>query len=233
MKSNTILVVIIWVIVLVVVLEALALLRLSLSVVSYKKYWDQQNNTSQGEVLFVALGDSVAQGIGASQPQKSYVGLLAQAISKKQSKTVRTINLSVSGATVRDAIHSQLPKLQSFTSAASTIITVGIGANNMRNFSSEQFKHDMNRLVRQLPKQAIIAEVPYFGGGRYRRLDKNVQIANGIIHEQAALYGLTVAPLYEVTKLRDSLLVYSADLFHPNDVGNKNWADAFKPALGL
>ena len=53
-----------------------------------------------GVLRYVAIGDSAAQGIGASRPDRSYVGVLADDIHAATGRSVRVINLSISGATV-------------------------------------------------------------------------------------------------------------------------------------
>jgi len=213
--------------------ELLALLWLATSVGSYKKYWQQQNTTSDGELLYVALGDSTAQGIGASRARKSYVGLVADALARDSGASVKIINLSVSGAKVQDVTRDQLHQLQDLPLDDKTLITLAIGANDMRTFDEITFRKDTDELLSQLPPQTGVADVPYFGGGRFRRLESNVTKANTIIHQLVRKHDLRLVPLHEITKDRDSLLVYSADLFHPSNIGYKNWADAFVQALDI
>ena len=59
----------------VVAVEAALLLRLRGDVSAYAKYW--KSRPSEGSFTYVALGDSAAQGLGASRPELGYVGLLA------------------------------------------------------------------------------------------------------------------------------------------------------------
>ncbi len=60
--------------------------------------WWREHAKTEGDLLYVALGDSTAQGIGASRPGNGYVGILADRIRALSGRTVRTVNLSVSGA---------------------------------------------------------------------------------------------------------------------------------------
>ncbi|MEO5743679.1 MAG: hypothetical protein ABIQ53_03685, partial [Terracoccus sp.] len=46
-------------------------------VARYGRYWAQPRGGNAG-ILYVALGDSTAQGIGASRPERGYVGLIAE-----------------------------------------------------------------------------------------------------------------------------------------------------------
>jgi lysophospholipase L1-like esterase len=90
----------------------------------------------------------------------------------------------------------------------------------------------MDQIMRALPPQTVIADMPYFGGGRYRRFEPHTVAASAIIHELAATHGLRVAPLHEITEQRDNLLTMASDLFHPSNRGYHNWYDAFKRGLG-
>src|SRR4051812_35356027 len=98
-------------ILLLIALEAIKLFQLKTSVSSYATYWKQRASTA-GELTYVVLGDSAAQGVGASDPDKGYVGLIAKRLAAKTGKSVRVVNLSVYGAGVDDVIRKQLPLLQ-------------------------------------------------------------------------------------------------------------------------
>ncbi len=78
----------------------LAVFELYTQVGRYRDFWLHQNKTAvvKDHLVYVALGDSTAQGIGATQPQKGYVGLVARGIESKYHQKVTTINLSKSGA---------------------------------------------------------------------------------------------------------------------------------------
>lgn len=214
--------------------EAISLLMLKQNVESYKKYWTRQNQKTAkpNSITYIALGDSAAQGLGASKPEKGYVGLIAAQMAKISGESIRVINLSVSGAKIQDVIDAQLPQVKEL-SVANAVITLEIGANEMRAFDEQSFRAGMDSLMSGMPSQTIVAEVPYFGGGRFRKHEPNVPVANAIINELAGKYNLRVAPLYEITKSRDNLLIYASDLFHPSDRGYRNWYEAFRRAMSL
>jgi acyl-CoA thioesterase-1 len=209
------------------------LLLLLQDVAEYQKYWNQQNSQTpaKNSLAYIALGDSTAQAIGASDPLKGYVGRIAERIAAKSSRPVSIINFSKSGATIRMCIEEQLPKLKQLKPGNSTTVTIEIGANDMPTFNEEQFGRDINELFSQLPKQTVVSDIPYFGGGRQRSLEKNVLPANRILREVAKQYGLKVAPLHEITESRDNWRVHSVDYFHPSNRGYINWADAFWQVL--
>ena len=235
MKGKKIVKTVLIVIAVLALVELIALLKLKASVEGYKKHWEKQNSIGvvSGSQLYIAMGDSAAQSIGASQPQKGYVGLIAEGLARKTNKNVQTINLSVSGAKIQDVIDKQIPRLKDFNVDADTIITLDIGGNEMRTFNEADFRLRMEELIRQLPKQTLVADVPYFGGGRYRNLEPRVVQANKIIYDLTQKYDVKMIPLHETTEAKKSIFVNSADLFHPSDKGYRNWYEAFRQAPGI
>ena len=192
----------------------------------YKNYWQRRaaKPMPDNALVYVAMGDSTAQGIGASSPDKGYVGLIAKALQEQEGRPVHVINLSKSGARVQDCLREQLPQLQNLHP---DVITLEIGANDMSQWDEDSFKKDMNELLSQLPKQTVVSDIPYFGGGRKRRLEPQVLAASRIISELAQEYALRVAPLYQVTKEHDSVRTMTIDFLHPSNKGYQNWYAAF------
>ncbi len=218
-----------------ILFQSVRLLILKQSVTSYKIYWDKQASKPAGPnaITYVALGDSAAQGIGASSPQKGYVGLLAESLSKKHGKPVRVINLSVSGAKVEDVISDQLPKLEALNLPSDSIVTVEIGANDMGSFNTADFTKQFESVLSRLPAQTVVSDLPYFGGGRAKSKEPNAVAASAIVAKLVQKYNLRLAPLHATTKAGDGFFVTGADFFHPSDTGYKNWYNAFAQTLGL
>jgi len=199
------------------------LFRLSQQPQKYAQYWSRPIGQS-GQLVFVAMGDSAAQGIGASSPQKSYVSLLAQSIKKKTGKEVQIINISQSGATIDDVIKNQLPVLDKLNP---DVITLDIGGNDLREYDKKEFTISITKLTSQLPKQTIIADTPYFMHGIWER---QAVEASRVLIQQAKFNGLTIAPLHMSMKNKgwpSMFYLYAHDWFHPNDKGYEVWHDAF------
>lgn len=220
---------------LVVVVLAVTITRVGIlysQVGRYKQYWEEERlrGSEANAIHYIALGDSGAQGIGATRPQKSYVGLLANGISDSVSRPVHVSNISVSGAKIADVTRKQIPEHMDMEITDDTIITLSIGGNDAVHKNSD-FAADIDELFSLLPKQTIVADLGYFGGGRYKTRETYVQVVNPILHKTAEKYGLTVVPLHRVTKERDSLRNNAVDLFHPSDRGYHNWFDAFWPLV--
>ncbi len=208
---------------------SMRLLLLKRDVAQYRDYWTKRAQTvnANSAHTYVVLGDSTAQAIGASSPEKGYVGRLAAELEAKTNQPVKVINFSVSGAKVQDVLNQQLPKLLGMSIDDDTIVTLSVGANDMRSFDDETFRAQMEELLSQLPPQTIVADIPYFGGGRYASHEKNAKRASVIIEQLATKYGLRIAPLHLVTQHRDQWRNYAADFFHPSDKGYENWYQAF------
>ena len=191
--------------------------------------WWKEEREKQGELLYVAIGDSAAQGVGASQPGRSYVGLIAQHLRQRTGRSVRVINLSTSGARLREAIALQLAPLRRL---APDIVTVAIGANDMPGFERDRFTRELTEVYDSLPAGSIVAEVPSFYLGTSER---NVRVANAIVHRLAAEHGFDVALLYAATRRQGAALYVlnqvAADFFHPNDRGYRVWTSAFLPLI--
>jgi len=193
---------------------------------SYSAYWQNRSNQS-GEFLYVALGDSAAQGIGASRPANGYVGLIAAHVEKTTGKKVRVVNLSVSGAKIEDALREQIPELAGYQP---DLVTAEIGANNMRNYNPEAFEQSYERFLQALPAgKSVVADMPYFGGRPAST--RNAQDANKIISRLTSHYDIPTAKLYDGLSAQQSPLIYASDFFHPNNRGYRIWYQAFRPAV--
>jgi acyl-CoA thioesterase I len=190
--------------------------------------WWRERLRHEGQLTYVAIGDSAAQGVGATAPGRGYVGLLAKRVRHRSRSTVRVVNLSVSGSTTWGAKKDQLPKLKQFSP---DICTVSIGANDIADFDPDKFERNIRAIYGAVPSHAIVAELPCMF---FRDRERKVAVANEIVHRVADELGLTVAPLHEITKrvgLRRTFLNSYGDLFHPNDRGYEVWASAFEPAV--
>ncbi|WP_241988497.1 SGNH/GDSL hydrolase family protein [Cryobacterium sp. TMT1-3] len=190
--------------------------------------WWRAHAKQPGELLYVAIGDSAAQGIGASTPDKSYVGVLAEHVRLATGQTVRVVNLSVSGATVALAVRDQLPR---FAKLEPDLVTVAIGANDIAEWNPITFEAGIRSVFARVPPHALVADLPCF---HLPHNEVKVAVANEIIRRVAAEHDLTVVPLHATTKragFRSILTHVARDLFHPNDRGYRSWAEAFLPAV--
>jgi acyl-CoA thioesterase I len=209
-----------------VISELIGLLILRHNVGAYARYWQQQSE-QPGDFTYVVLGDSIAQAIGASRPQDGYVGLVARQIEQRTGKRVRIINLSVTGAKISDLLQKQLPELSKYSP---DLVTVEIGANDMRSYNSATFRAQYEQFITALPAgRSVISTMPYFGtrpGVNPHALDANRTIA-----KLAATYNVPMVDIYGALRAQQSPFIYAADFFHPSNRGYHVWYDAFWPAV--
>ena len=197
------------------------------SVAHDRRYWSVPRGPAGG-LLYVALGDSAAQGIGASSPERGYVGLLANRMRRATGRPVQVVNLSRSGARVAEVIRTQLPRLRRLHP---DVVTVAIGGNDVRSYVAADFARDVSTLTAQLPPGTAIADVPYFMHGWWER---NAAEAADVVRRSAERHGLTIVPLHDALRRQGwsaMLTQTAADWFHPNDRGHEVWACAFWRAL--
>jgi lysophospholipase L1-like esterase len=204
---------------------AVELAQVALGARSNADYWAQPRGETGG-LLYVALGDSAAQGVGASDPQHGYVSLLAGRLRDSTGQPVQVVNLSRSGARIRDVVDTQLPELAAL-GREPDVVTVAIGGNDIRAYDRAAFAREAERLAAALPAGAYVADAPYFMHGRWER---DADQAAGLLRQEAADAGLRPVALHQALKAQGSramLTQFAADWFHPNDRGHEVWADAF------
>jgi lysophospholipase L1-like esterase len=205
---------------------AYGLWRLQKSIARYRDYWSVPRGMTGG-LRYVALGDSAAQGIGASQPMRGYVGVIANRLQQATGQPVEIINLSKSGARIADVVREQLPRLAGLHA---DLITVGVGGNDigLGGWDRAAFSDCAKALCAALPAgNAVVADVPWFMHGRWAGFS---QAAAQILAQECSARDIAVAPLYEAIHARGwwgMFTMYAADWFHPNDHGHCIWADAF------
>lgn len=188
-------------------------------------YWAEPRG-EPGGLLYVALGDSAAQGIGASEPERGYVALLAQRLRDATGRPVQVVNLSASGARIRDVLDKQLPALAR-TSRRPDVVTVAIGGNDVRAYERGRFADEVEALTSALPPGTFVADAPYFMHGRWER---DAQEAADLLTASIQGRGLHPVALHEALRAQgwDAMLTqFAADWFHPNDRGHRVWADVF------
>jgi len=210
------------IIVILVVAELLALIWLGSTVSTYKEFWAQKAK-QPGEITYLALGDSAAQGIGATSPSRGYVGLIEDRLNKETGETVRVINLSKTGAKMDDYLKEQAPKVKDIKA---DLVTIEIGANDVVGFNSDKYRADFKKVLATLPDGSYVANMPLFNS-RPSSTPKAKQ-ASKIVQEELKSYrNLRFVDLQKQTQENQSIFGFAPDLFHPNNLSYKVWADAF------
>ncbi|MWB99748.1 SGNH/GDSL hydrolase family protein [Agromyces seonyuensis] len=206
-------------------------LRLSDAIPVHSAYW-RARRKGGGDLRYVAIGDSAAQGIGASRPANGYVGFLVRDLSRATGRSFRVDNLAISGATVGIALERELPVLEQILASEQPpdLVTVAIGANDLADWDAARFDREIRELFARLPGHALVADLPSF---YFLPEQRDVRLANRLLRAAAAERGLEVVPLHRMTDRQGLFGVvtqFAGDLFHPNDRGYRIWAAAFLPA---
>lgn len=182
-----------------------------------------------GVVHYVALGDSAAQGVGASHVGASYVALLGRRISEATGRSVAITNLSVSGAISGDVVSAQLPALAEL-GFEPDIVTIDIGGNDVvfaLDNTTDSFTESFDAILTSLPAGSFVADVPWFIiPGLEQRSKAMARRAVELIDR----HGHHKVPIYDSMREEGRLRYYTktaADWFHPNDRGHREWADLF------
>jgi len=192
----------------------------------YRRYWEESNERArqEGGPLWVAVGDSTAQGLGASAPDRGYVGQLLVRLRQMQRRRWRVINLSVTGARVVDVAGKQAPRIDE--DGDPELVTCSVGANDVIRFGFGRVAAELRGLIRALHRGAVIATIPQ------GLLPRRTRELNEIIRTEAPAAGLRIADAWAHTG-PPWHGKYAADDFHPNDIGYRDWCAAFAEAIGL
>lgn len=198
--------------------------RVVRSVTGYREYW-KRRAALPGELRYVALGDSLAQGIGASHPERGYVGLVAAQLEAATGRSVQVVNLSVSGVRLSDLVDGQLAALGE---PVPDLVTVAVGANDAGRTDPETFRAAFAQLCDALPDGALVADVPGFQRGRRAAAAAALSaVARDVLAARPRLVPVALRAATSDMSFRD----YAADLFHPSDSGYRHYAAPFVHAL--
>lgn len=193
----------------------------------YGAEWDRRSRAAlAGDApLWFALGDSTAQGIGAETLDEAYVARLSR-VRPLPLHDVGLVNVSVSGARVRDVLRDQLPLLEAHR-ARVALVTCTIGSNDLlRTPNARRTTSALRELFDALTGLPVVAVATLPIGA----VSVSGRLVNGMIRREATAHGFAVADVAARYRAptRDKL---ATDRFHPNGAGYADWADAFVDAL--
>lgn len=195
----------------------------------YALHWGERAATPDGVIHYVALGDSAAQGVGASSVEASYVSLVAERLRKATGRPVAVTNLSVSGAVSGDVVRDQLPVLRKLRFTPD-LVTLDIGGNDVVFSGSntvETFSASLDTILGELPEGSYVGDVPWF---TLPNLGIRAKQMSAVAAKLIKLHDHHLVPLFDATKKTGYLHFHrhtAGDWFHPNDKGYLAWADLF------
>lgn len=189
--------------------------------------------SSTKKITYVALGDSLTAGVGATAEDKTYPYRLAKLLADQQNAEVTVVNLGQPGATAADVLETQLPLVAAFHP---DFVTIAVGVNDMHNrVSTGLFQQTIAAIVDNLAsstKHINIITIPYLGSESaflppYRSyFDWQTKRYNTLLHSALAGRQVTIIDLYSLThkKALTDPRYFSPDGFHPSDDGFYFWS---------
>jgi len=195
---------------------------------SWRRYWDESNERARSAdgPLWVALGDSTAQGIGAPAWDRGYVGQLLALLQAHDGRSWRVVNASRTGARLRDVVTDQLRYLDALPSPPD-LVTCAAGANDVAwRPGGQRALRALTAVLVRLPPGSVIATLPKGLG------ERRTSVLNAVIRAEAPTRGLLVADVWAYSGPPWSGRL-APDGFHPSEHGYERWAAAFAEALGL
>ena len=193
------------------------------------------------EVVYVALGDSTVEGVGASTAAHNYVGRLAARLRSIYPRT-RTVNLGAAGATSYDVLEAQLAQ---GVAHRPQLVTLSIGPNDITTrvpaqTYAENLEAILARLARDTEAVVVVNLLPDLAvTPRFRNRDRAPLVGrlsadfNKIVARTAKRHGALVVDLYGASRreLPSHPEFLASDGYHPSDLGYARWAELMWQAV--
>jgi lysophospholipase L1-like esterase len=186
-------------------------------------------------VLYVAMGDSTVEGVGASQDEASYVSRLHARL-RAVYPNARLVNLGLAGATSTHVLERQVPYA---VKAQPQLITLSVGPNDItervpRVDFARNIDIVLGRLAAETRAVMVINLLPDLAvTPRFRGHEAEAEVGrlsvefNEVVAAAAARHGAHLVDLYEASRrevpARPELV--AADGYHPSDLGHERWAE--------
>ncbi len=177
-----------------------------------------------GLPLWVVLGDSISQGVGATSLARTWVARIAGAL-EADGRAVGVVNVSRSGARGHHVRTDQLD-LIGHLEQRPVLVTCAVGSNDMmRNPLPHSVAARVTAVVEELPEASVVSTLPTPAkspaGRHVNRALRRAARTGG--HRVADVVPHLVSPRHGLAR----------DLFHPSDRGYQAWVDAYCEALDL
>lgn len=189
----------------------------------------------EGDLRFVALGDSTTVGVGDPEADGGWRGwsrLLAEALSTRHN--LRYENLAVSGATAADVRARQLKRAVEQRPQLASLI-VGVNDTMRSTWDADRLRADVLTCVAELSRVgALVLTVRFHDHGAVfglpglvrRPLWRRIEAVNAVYDEAWSRYGTLHVDL-AVESVVYQRLYWSIDRLHPSDLGHRHLAGVF------
>jgi acyl-CoA thioesterase-1 len=186
-------------------------------------------------LLYVALGDSTVEGVGATSVATTYPARLFTRLRAIYPRA-GVINLGVGGATSADVVNDQLERA---ILMRPKLVTLSVGPNDITDrVPVAEYEANVGTIFRRFAGETgtvvVVNLLPDLAvTPRFRGRDNEREVArltvefNAALTRQARLYAVEVVDLYKPSQVevprRPELL--AADGYHPSDLGYARWAE--------
>jgi len=215
-------------------------MKLPVILYTVKKRFIQILKSSTHTFSYVAMGDSTAEGMGASTPERSYAPIVYSSL-KERYRSTKYHNVARSGAILQDVLDKQLPKT---IEQNPDLVTISVGANDIvRRTRTDEYERLLRKLLRTLHQETsatiVISTVPDLS------LTTSVpKLLKTYSRFMASRYNEIIVRVAEETNtvlvdvFNDSKAVLKAypeaiatDGWHPSDFGYALWANSILVTL--
>jgi lysophospholipase L1-like esterase len=189
---------------------------------------------------FVALGDSLTEGVGdpVGDGWRGWAALLAGGLGDEAPESVEFTNLAVSGAQTRDVLDRQLP---AGLALRPDVVSVVVGVNDTLRctFDIHAVAARLDAVYAAFAEQGAVlltACLPDPGamlglpGALARPLARRQRAVNTVVHALSERYGAVHLHASEGAWLMDRAM-WSADRLHPGERGHRQLAVRFHALL--
>ena len=186
-------------------------------------------------VLYVALGDSTVEGIGATRPEASYVARLHARLRAVYPRA-SVVNLGAGGATSADVIARQLERA---VLLRPHLVTLSVGPNDLTGrVPVLEYEHNVETILTRLERETSavvvvnllpdLALTPRFRDGESTSAVAALTVQfNDALGRLARRHAVEVVDLYQPSRAeipRHPELI-AVDGYHPSDRGYARWAE--------
>jgi acyl-CoA thioesterase I len=186
-------------------------------------------------VLYVALGDSTVEGVGATRPERNYVGQLHARL-RTVYPNARLANLGKGGATSADVLRRQLDRA---IELRPNLVTLSIGPNDITTgVAAETYEKNLEAILGRLRHETTAVTIvnlipdlsvtPRFNRSRHREaVGKQTIIFNEALARTGLAHGAEIVNLYAASQREVPAQpeLISSDGYHPSDAGYARWAE--------
>jgi len=186
-------------------------------------------------VLYVALGDSTVEGVGATRPDRNYVSRLHERL-RAVYPSARVVNLGAGGATSADVLLRQLDRA---IGLRPHLVTLSIGPNDITTrvpvaTYEKNLETILGRLRYETTAVAVVnlipdlAVTPRFSRSRLREaVGRQTIVFNEALERTGWAHRAELVNLYAASQREVPLQpeLISADGYHPSDAGYARWAE--------